>query len=229
MAHRSFALIAAALVLTAGDARASYTVDLIWADTGTPTVTVTPASANTSPSGTACGDGLISTAGPGRCLLVRFTAVAQFTSSFSSLGWNSASSGVVLEHLSSRSFGQFGGNGSSSWTPSRTGPVDPSGCAGCDVAYGSFGGLSVAAIPAGVYVVGSLNLDLSAVQLGSHSFTHYLRSVIPDGVTDGKLMSAPVQVNGATLNVVPEPSTASLIGVGGVGLLALARRRRSRP
>ena len=82
---RNFAVALVAMTfLFAGNANANYTVDLIWADTGTKTLTVTPGdAATTGPAGTACGK-LLSGANSGRCLTVVLTATSPVTASIES-------------------------------------------------------------------------------------------------------------------------------------------------
>ncbi len=147
------------------------------------------------------------------------------TAAVMTLGWNAAASGLAADYAGLRSFGLFGG----AFAPAA--PVFPVAtnageCVslGCDTAYGSFGGTSTGVIAAGVYTIGSINFDTSGFLVGSFDILNFLRTGV-DGVTDKKFNPAPVQLNGAIL-VIPEPGTASLLGLGVLGLCAIARRRR---
>ena len=207
-------------------AHANYTIDLIWADTGTGTLTVNTATAATSPAGTLCGDGLLSQAGPGRCLLVQFTADTTWTSAYNAVGWNAAASGIGFDWTGLRSVGKFAASNvpADGLTPQ---PIDPIECAGsgCDTAY-LFGVLSGAAQLGGTFTIGSINFDTGGAVVGNHSILNFLHAAI-GGVTDSMFVAAPVQFNGAQLNVIPEPSTAALVGLGAIAFAALGRRRRS--
>jgi len=211
----------------AGSASANYTIDLIWSDTGTKTLTVTPgdSSAPLGSSG-ACAGGYLFDGGQGRCLEVRLTAAAPVTGALVTLGWNAASSGLAVDHTGLRSFGLYGGGltGAASVFPSVAGTADCSPT--CDTAHGSFGGLATASILAGTYTLGSINFNTSGVLAGSHNILAFLRTGV-DGVTDKKFASAAVQLNGAVLNVIPEPGTASLLGLGIMGLVLAGRRRKA--
>ena len=225
MRNVAVALIAS-MVLFAGTASANYTIDLIWADTGTATLTVLPGDAAAAAGGDLCSTGFISAAGTGRCMLVRFTAAATFKASISTIGWNTAASGVTVDFAANRSYGQWNGLGLSlaPVLPKVAGTVD---CApGCDSAYGSFGGATAGAIGAGTYTLGSINFNTSGALAGVHSFTDFFRTGVGDVVNGKGVPGQTVQVNGAILNVIPEPGTASLLGLGIMGLVLAGRRRK---
>ncbi len=224
MLHRRVVVALTLALLPAGPAFASFTIDLIWSGTSSPTLTVAPATANVSPAEAPCGSGAPSAAGPGRCLTVRVTAAAPFLSANVNVGWSASGSGIALDHVGARSFGQFGG-GPPGANPATPGPVDPSPCGFCDTAYGPFGGATPASIPAGTFVVGSLNFDLAGAHVGTHAIAAFA-SAGTGGVIDAKNAPAPVQINGAILNVIPEPGTALLTGIGIALLAASARTRR---
>ena len=111
--------------------------------------------------------------------------------------------------------------------PTAVGTADCVG-SGCDTAFGSFGGVCAGCVPAGTYIIGSINFDTSGALAGFHNILNFLRAGI-DGVTDKKLVTQPVRLTGAIFFVLPEPGTASLLGLGVLGVLglcAIARRRR---
>jgi hypothetical protein len=225
----SAALVAVCCLLT-GNASANYTIDLIWADTATATLTAAPGDPGVGATGAPCSSGfLYDGSATGRCLIVRLTAAAPVTAALVTLGWNAAASGLAVDHVGLRSFGLYGGGlpGAVPVFPVNTGTVDCSPA--CDTAFGSFGGVGGAALAAGVYTLGSINFDTSGFLGGSVEILNFLRTGV-DGVTDQKFNLAPVQLNGAILDSltppIPEPGTGSLLGLGVLGLCAIARRRR---
>ena len=224
---RSFAVaLIASLFLFVGNANANYTIDLIWSDSGTPTLTVDPGDPAQANSG-ACAAGAQATIATGRCLEVRLTAAANIRAAVMTIGWNAGSSGVVLGGTGGRSHGAFG-SGPPTWgpvTPAVAGTADCTGL-GCDSAHGSFGGGSPTFAPAGVYTIGSINFNTSGAAIGMHDFLAFIRTGV-GGALNAKGNPAPIQLNGAILNVIPEPGTASLLGLGIVGLVAAGRRRKA--
>jgi hypothetical protein len=222
----------AALALS-GPAGANYTIDLLWADTGTKTLgntstmTIPAGDPSVGATGAPCSSGVLyNGSATGRCLIVRLTAAAALTASITTLGWDGATSGLAVDHVGLRSFGAFGGGLSPAAPvfPKIAGTADCSPA--CDTAVGSFGGLSASAFAAGVYTLGSINFDTSGVLGGNHDILNFLRTGV-DGTTNKKFIVSPVQLNGAILNVVPEPGTASLLGLGIMGLVLAGRRRKA--
>jgi hypothetical protein len=222
--HRRAGYCLAALCgLIAGNASANYTIDLIWADSGSANLSFDTFTAPTTAA--PCSSGLLYDGSPiGRCLIVRLTATAQWTASITTLGWDAASSGLAVDHTGLRSFGLFGGAMSPA-APVFVNVAGTADCApACDTAIGSFGGLAAAAIAAGVYTMGSINFDTSGIWGGFDKIVNFSRVGV-DGTTDKKFANAPVQLNHATIQWVPEPSTASLLGLGVLALCAVAKRR----
>lgn len=225
-AYRAGLVALIVFVLSAGSASASYTLDLIWADTGNSHIDLESPGDPTAPSsGTLCHTGARSGAGAGRCLLVRLTAEAQFTAAIMTLGWDAASTGLAIDFAPFRSIGQFGASGIPGAAGVSPSPASSSGCSPqCDSAFGSFGVVSAAAVPAGTYVIGSVNIDTSGVLPFADVILAFLRPGI-DKVTDKNFAVAPVQLNPATLFIAPEPGTAALLGLG---IFALAWGGRPR-
>jgi hypothetical protein len=82
----------------------------------------------------------------------------------------------------------------------------------------------------GTYTIGTIFWDTSGVTVGTEVIAAYINSLI-DGVIaliDGNVVdiSSLVVVGSHILTVIPEPGTASLLGLGLVGLILAGRRNR---
>lgn len=219
---------AVAMCLFAGSATAAVSIDLIWANSGTGTLTFaggSPPTANTN-------GGCVATPGNGNnydgyCLNIVVTSAEPFALASTTLGWSAGDSGIAAAAIPGKSFapgavGTFG-----AVTPN---PQSAAECTltNCDTAVGSFGGLSLTNIAAGTYTIGSISFNLTGAAIGTNNIQAFLRSGIDDAL-NATGASIPLTVSGATLiiNAIPEPGTASLLGLGIVGLV-LAGRRRNR-
>ena len=98
-------------------------------------------------------------------------------------------------------------------------PPSPNG-----TTVGAFGGLALGQINPGVYTVGTITIVAGGV--GSFQINPFQRVGIDDWIDLGSNFIVPT-LNGATLNVIPEPGTAALVGFGLVGLVMAGRRSRS--
>ncbi len=80
-------------------------------------------------------------------------------------------------------------------------------------------------LPAGTYQLGTI------VFLAAVGTTNIISGIISglDGfaLTGGTIIDGAITFNGATINVVPEPATASLLGLGLIGLILAGRRKRA--
>jgi hypothetical protein len=97
---------------------------------------------------------------------------------------------------------------------------------GCDAHFSSFGFLANPGVSIGAgqtWTAGTITLDLTGANAGTWTITTYQRSTIdaPAGTANPR--------NFATLEIlaVPEPGTASLLGLGLLGLVMAGRRARS--
>ncbi|MBW1684605.1 MAG: PEP-CTERM sorting domain-containing protein [Deltaproteobacteria bacterium] len=83
----------------------------------------------------------------------------------------------------------------------------------------------------GTYKLGTIIWDTTGTTEGSETIAGYIDDLI-DGmiaVIDGNLVfvdNSGTIMNSAVLNIIPEPGTAALLGLGLVGLVLAAQRRR---
>jgi len=90
---------------------------------------------------------------------------------------------------------------------------------------GAFGGLALGQIDAGTYTVGTITIQ-AGTSTGAFGVVSFQRSGIDDWLdTSGYNVILP-ELGTATMNVIPEPGTAGLLGLGLVGLIAVGRRSR---
>jgi len=232
MREIALALIAATALL-AGSASANYKIDLIWADTGTPTLEVTDP--GTNPGVSTCHPNPNMGGGPkaGYCLLVVLTAGTSFNYSSTSIGWDAAASGIAVSYIPSRAMGPIvfqAPHEASVFTP--VSPTSISDCTpDCDTSAGSWGGEKIPgwSVGPGAYLLGSITFDLSAANNGAHTILNFPRSGF-DGLQNGEGPPGfrPVQLNNATLQVGPldsdgeDPSpSVPALGPAAAAVLAL--------
>jgi hypothetical protein len=90
----------------------------------------------------------------------------------------------------------------------------------------TFGGLSLDGADPGTYTFGTVTVQAGA-GLGSFGIDPFQRPGIDDWFDLSGLNIVIPTLQGATLNVIPEPGTAALLGLGLVGLIAVGRRSRA--
>jgi hypothetical protein len=222
----AFIMALAAVGFTRG-ASAGVTVDLIWQDTGTPTLTI--------PSGDA-GPGC-TLGGPnsgansptsGRCLDIIVTVVGdRLTGLGQSVGYS------PLTGLSFTEGWQWFGT---TFTDPQTGktatfsPVTAHTLQNLGAVITDINGIVAPpngppSLPAGTYKIGTIVWNTTGATTSS-ILTAFITGA--DGYANGAHVLLTPILNSAFLNVtvVPEPGTASLLGLGLVGLIVAGRRSR---
>lgn len=92
---------------------------------------------------------------------------------------------------------------------------------------GAFGANNSGGLVAGTYTVGTVTIQ--ATQVGLANIAPFLDPIFDDPWYGDQRYIYDVEIgkSGATANVIPEPTTVSLLGLGIVGLVLLGRRNRS--
>lgn len=96
-------------------------------------------------------------------------------------------------------------------------PLPPDG-----TRVGAFGGLTLGELSAGTYTLGSITIAAGSAA-GAYAILPFQRVAIDDWLDSGLNVVVPT-LHGATLQVIPEPATVSLVGLG-FAILAARRRK----
>jgi len=100
-------------------------------------------------------------------------------------------------------------------------PAAPNG-----VTVGAFGGLSLSSVGPGTYTLGTVTIQAGA-STGLFAISPFQRPGIDDWLDATAInIIVPVLHSAPPLEVIPEPGTAALLGLGLVGLIAVGRRSR---
>jgi hypothetical protein len=91
---------------------------------------------------------------------------------------------------------------------------------------GAFGGLSLGFQGPGVFTIGTVTVQ-AGTDTGAFAINPFQRVGIDDWLDASAINIVTPTLQGTSLNVIPEPGTAALLGLGLVGLIAVGRRNRA--
>jgi len=229
----SVALIAAMACVfgLAQSANAGVTIDVVFQDATSPTgITIDPGDAG---PGCTFGGYYHVVVPTGRCMNVILTSTYDFVSMGVSVSYDTDNGLALASVYEWRGLGvafDKSGNATASCSPFG-GIVDNGGIIqafDCGVAPPA----APPQVGAGTYQIGTIVWDTSGTTAG----TETISTVIAGGdgfiaVINGNVISisklGQVVVRSHILNIVPEPGTASLLGLGLVGLILAGRRSRA--
>jgi hypothetical protein len=224
--------LSVATLAFAVEAAANLTVDLIWVDSGTPTLTLALGPGDSGANG-ACDGYHFS--GAGRCMKIVWTVGPDGLGIGSnSVSWQMASGLSVLHAAFFPSFQAIPVGKSSKFGPFPAASFPTRGIDnGAGVVAGFAGSVpasdAIASnhLPAGTYVVATIVFDTSNVAPGTHTIVTFLTSGL-DGFFDSSSQPTPLELRSARL-LVPEPGAGVLLAAALLGLAVAGRRPQGGP
>ena len=224
----SVALMATLACVFGLSANAGVTVDVIFQDTGTSALDVPI----TSPTGTGCAFGGYSggSVSTGYCMDVILTSTHDMTVVSTSVSYDNTN-GLAIASM----YEWKGPIVSPGRIPTQCvnvgGLVDQGGVIesfDCGISFPN----NPPVLAAGTYRVGTIIWDATGGAISSNAISAVINDLF-DGVgavINGNVVflgSGDIVVNPGSLNIIPEPGTASLLGLGLVGLILAGRRSRA--